>query len=441
MLPAILVSSIVLMMPAQAGNRGHSMLGGRPASKPESVTKPASKPEAAPSAEEPAASPEALAEYNGMKEKAPRTVAGHLKLAEWCEAHGLKAEAQLHYFEVVRLDPKRESVWRKLGYRKVGHRWMSEVQMAESEEQKKTDRLWAPRLRKIHRDIHGSNGPRKRDAAWAEFEAIRDERAIPSMYREFGGSQIDQLLLIGALERIERPLATRSLAMLAIYGRTPEVRRRATEILRGRSSDDYLELLVGLLVDTLHYEVKNVAGPGLPGVLFVEGQRYNVARFYAPPPPPGMMPLPGDIISYDQIGMPVVTRSLGPVGSFITRPGHQLEGYTLVEGAQISASQMIQEAQKGAAAAESQLEGDVSQLKALNDSRRHFNELVISVASYATGKTFGPEVKDWRKAVHAEKQYEKEPRPNKPTVTEMVNLAYQPQFAQIGFMRTPLIDH
>ena len=73
--------------------------------------------------------------------------------------------------------------------------------------------------------------------------------------------------------------------MLAVYGRTPEVRRRATEILRGRPAEDYLELLVGLMVDPLKYEVKPVAGPGSPGVLFVEGERFNVARFYAPPPP------------------------------------------------------------------------------------------------------------------------------------------------------------
>ena len=58
---------------------------------------------------------------------------------------------------------------------------------------------------------------------------------------------------------------------------------------------------------------------------------------------------------------------------------------------QISATRMMLEAQKGAAAAEAQLEGDVAQIKAINAARRHFSELVMAVASYATGKTIGTE--------------------------------------------------
>ena len=88
--------------------------------------------------------------------------------------------------------------------------------------------------------------------------------------------------------------------MLAVYGKTPEVRRRATETLRGRSAEDFLYLLVGLMIDPYKYEVKPVAGPGSPGVLFVEGEKFNVSRFYAPPPAPNITLQPGDTISYDQ---------------------------------------------------------------------------------------------------------------------------------------------
>ncbi len=72
-----------------------------------------------------------------MKAKTPRTVAAQSKLAAWCEEHGLKAEAYVHYAEVVRLDPRREAAWRKLGYKKYGNRWMTDAQIAEVEEQKK----------------------------------------------------------------------------------------------------------------------------------------------------------------------------------------------------------------------------------------------------------------------------------------------------------------
>ena len=208
----------------------------------------------------------------------------------------------------MRLDPRREAAWRKLGYRKHGNRWMTDAQIAAVEDQKKSERIWLPQVKKIHKDIHGSNGAKKRDLARAAFEAIHDEKAIPSLYREFGGNPTDQLLLIQALDRIDTPLATKVLAMLAVYGQTPEVRRRATELLRGRPSQDYLELLVDLMVDPFKYEVKPVGGPGSPGMLFVEGEKFNMARFYAPPPPPNVVPQPGDIITYDRFGMPGILR-------------------------------------------------------------------------------------------------------------------------------------
>jgi tetratricopeptide (TPR) repeat protein len=434
MIQKLLVASVVLTVPAQDGGRAPSTLGGKAAVKAE-TGKTAAATE----------SPEALAKYNELKEKAPRTVAAQLKLAAWCEEHGLKAEAYVHYAEVVRLDPKREAAWRKLGYKKYGNRWLTDAQIAEAEDQKKAEKIWLPQLKKIHKDIHGSNGAKKREVARAAFEAIRDEKAIPSLYRQFGSSQTDQILLIQVLERIDKPLATRVLAMLAVYGRTPEVRRHATEVLRGRASEDYLELLVDLLVDPLKYEVKSVGGPGSPGVLFVEGQQFNVARFYAPPPPPNVVPQPGDIISYDAAGMPVITRSLGQLGSRTGVPGSKIVAFDTDATIQFSASQMMVEAQRGAAVAESQLEGDVAQLKAINDDRRHFNELVMSAASYATGKTVGTDPKDWRRAVageKAEKKYGEEPtsKPKKPTVTELVPLAYQPVFAQLGLMTKIVYD-
>jgi hypothetical protein len=420
MIQALLVVSILLVQPAPDGGRAPSVLGGKPAAK----------------VDEAEDSADALAKYNELRAKTPRTVAGHAKLAAWCEEHGLEAEAHVHYTEVVRLDPRREAAWRKLGFKKHGHRWVSEARIAEVEAQKHANRIWLPRLRKIHKDIHGLSGAEKRDQARTAFEAIRDEKAIPSLYQEFGGSPTDQVLLLQALDRIDKPLATRVLAMLSVYGRTPEVRRRATEILRGRPSRDYLEWLVGLLVDPLHYEVKPVGGPGSPGVLFVEGEEFNTARFYAPPAPPNIVPMPGDIISYDQLGMPVITRGLGAVDGRAGAAGPTTLAFGTNAVVRYSASQMMLEALKGAAVAGSQLEGDVARIQSINDARRHFNKLVIAVASSATGKTLGDDPKDWRKAiagVDVEKKYGKDQAP-KPTLTELVPVAYRPQFGQLDFM-------
>ena len=415
MIQTLVLSSILLALPAQAGGRAPSALGGKTAAKVEAAE----------------GSAEALAKYNELKAKTPRTVAAQSKLAAWCEAHGLKAESYVHYAEVVRLDPRREAAWRKLGYKKHGNRWMTDAQIAELEEQKKAERTWLPQLKKIHKDIHGANGARKRDQAQAALDAITDPKAIPVLYHEFAGSgQTDQLILIQVLGQIDKPLATEVLAMLSVYGQTPEVRRRAAENLRGRPADDYLELLVGLMVDPLKYEVKPVGGPGSPGVLFVEGQRFNVARFYAPPAP-NIIWRPGDVITFDASGMPMITENVGTISS-VTQgvPGSK----TLVTRTdrtsppQYSVAQMMAEAQKAAVSAEAQLEGDVAQIKAINANRRRFNDIVVTVAAYATGKDRGQTAKDWRDALAAEKNYRKEPaRPQeKPTVTEMVPLVYQP---------------
>ena len=56
---------------------------------------------------------------------------------------------------------------------------MTEAQIAEVEEQKKPDRIWAPRVKKIHKDIHGSNGAKRRDQAQAALEAITDPEGHP----------------------------------------------------------------------------------------------------------------------------------------------------------------------------------------------------------------------------------------------------------------------
>ena len=441
MIQALVLSTLLLAQPAQAEGRKSSMLGGRPAPKADAPKADAPQDRAAAPAGkvEPAPDPaDALAKYNELREKTPHTVAAQSRLAAWCEERGLKAEAYVHYAEVVRLDPRREAAWRKLGYRKYGSRWMTEAEIAEAEELKKADRDWAPRLARIHKDIHGSNGTRKREQARESFEAIRDEKAIPSLYREFAGGQADQILMIQALDRIDRPLATRVLAMLAVYGRTPEVRRRATEILRGRSAEDYLAPLVGLLVDPLKYEVKPVGGPGSPGVLFVEGERFNVARYYAPPLPPNVAPQPGDLISYDRFGMPVITRYLGNYKVGV--PGSSTLVYDF-KGAEVqfSATQMMVEAQKGAAVAEAQLEGDVAQVKSINAERRHFNELVLAVAAYATGKDRGPTPKDWRDSVIGKKEEKSYGKEIKPTLTEVTPLAYQPIFSQFSFLRAGIV--
>lgn len=106
---------------------------------------------------------------------------------------------------------------------------------------------------------------------------------------------VDQEIAVRALGRLDSPLSSKLLALLSVYGKSLETRRQATEILRGRDPDDFLGVLVNLMVDPIKYEVRPVGGPGSPGVLFVEGQRFNVQRVYAAPTS-NVTFRPGDVI-------------------------------------------------------------------------------------------------------------------------------------------------
>ena len=296
----------------------------------------------------------AIAEYNVLKEKTPMTAAALWKLALWCEAHGLTDIAYVHFGEVIRLDPKRDAAWRRLGFKKHGKHWATDAQIADEQEQKKADKFWGQHLKKVHKDIHGNNGKPKEVLAQAELGKISDPRAVVSVYREFGGGgKSDQLILVDVLTRMDKPISSKVLALVAVYGKTTDVRRRAIDILRARPSDDFLDLLVGLMIDPFKYEVKPVGGPGSPGVLFVEGEKFKVNRFYAPPAAPNITPQPGDIITYDQYGMPIINRPVrrATVMAETTRaPGtknfFEQKEMDFVDYAAISPSQLLMEAQR-----------------------------------------------------------------------------------------------
>jgi hypothetical protein len=174
-------------------------------------------------------SSEANAKYNALKEKTPSTPAAQWRLGVWCEEHGLKDLAHVHFAEVARLDPKRDAAWRKLGFKKLSGRWTTDEQIAEEHEQKKADKEWAPRLKKLHKDIHGTNGAKKREIALVDIGGIADPGAIRPAYREFGGGgETDQVILVQVLGQVDKPLSSKVLAMLAVYVPRESPGRRRT---------------------------------------------------------------------------------------------------------------------------------------------------------------------------------------------------------------------
>ncbi len=256
-----------------------------------------------------------LAEYNGRREGVSNNAEAQWKLALWCEEQGLDAEARAHFTTVVRLDSRRDAAWKKLGCKRVGNRWVTEGQLAaekaEAAAQKAADKKWRPQLQKWHTALTGKIEA-KRAEAEAALDALEDPRAVPALWDTFArGSERSQAKVVEVLGRIDGVDASRGLAVLAVYSRSPEVRRAATETLRRRDMRDVTSWLIALIRKPVKYEVRPVGGPGSPGALFVEGAQFNVRRLYAPPPVPPISLFAGEQLSYDQYGLPMITRMLG----------------------------------------------------------------------------------------------------------------------------------
>ena len=282
----------------------------------------------------------ALAGYNARRAETPETADGQWALALWCEEKGLPAEAKAHFSSVTRLDPGREAAWKKLGYKKdkAKGRWVTDEQVAaekaEAEAQKQADRHWKPLLTKYRGWLADKA---KRDQAMEALTGISDPRAVPSICAVFvsGGPQHHQTA-VEVLGHVDAAASTKALAFLAVFAPSAEVRRAATETLKGRDTREFGGWLVGLLRKMVRFEVRPVGGPGSPGVLFVEGQQANVRRVYAPPPVPNIPIPPGSQLEYDANGLPVATWTGPSWTQGATGGGPQLASYTLGQFARLN---------------------------------------------------------------------------------------------------------
>jgi hypothetical protein len=228
-----------------------------------------------------------LADYNAKRAKTPHTAEAQWKLALWCEEKGLKAEAAAHLTNVVRLDPGRAAAWKRLGYKHVRAGWMTPEQItaarAERTAQAKADRLWTARLSRYKSTLQEKSREKRAEAERA-LAAVSDPRAVPAVCYIFGaGDSADQQRAVQLLGQLDTLASSRGLALLAVGGADDGVRRAATETLAKRDPRDYMGPLIASLRDLLKYQVKPVGGPGSPGVLFVEGERFNRELIYLAP--------------------------------------------------------------------------------------------------------------------------------------------------------------
>jgi hypothetical protein len=419
-----------------------------------------------------------LAEYEAKRAKAAVTADGQWKLALWCEQKGLNAEATAHFTAVVRLDPSRSQAWSRLGYRKHNGRWMTDAQIAEAkadaEAQAKADIHWRAKLDRWRLWlVRGS----KRSEAEAALAEVLDPRAVPSIMRVFGTS--DPARAAQLLGQIDAPRASRALALLAVTSESLEVRRAASEILRQRDPREFLSMVIGMLRNPIRYEVKPVGGPGSPGILVVEGKKFDIERLYAPPAAPSFALMPGDTLAFDDFGLPVIRRFLGVrTGQEfsprdLTISGVDAKGVASIPGlnptersnlandvsslgsgeasvvgqaqasgrdlvakfpvtAQIPIGRMQLEAQTAAAVAQSQLQADIMSIETANATFHKKNTRVLSLLATQTGQDLGEDPEVWNHWWTNEQGYaavDAKPTPH-PILLENVPLSYQPQ--QVG---------
>jgi hypothetical protein len=430
----------------------------------------------------------ALAEYGARRARTPNNADAQWKLALWCEEKGLRAEAMAHLAAVVRLDPAREAAWKRMGYKKHDGRWMTEGQVAaeraEAEAQKHANKFWLPLLAKWR----GWLGEKARRAeAERVLGEITDPRAVPAVWTTFAtGTAAQQDVAVRVLGQIDSPDSSLRLAAMAVFGRSAEVRRSATETLKRRDPREFVGFLVDLVRDPIKHEVRPVGGPGSPGALSVQGKRLNVERLYSPPPMPSVVLPPGLPYSYetDANGLPALSVSLGVSETMKTKaeaaaavqslqdnlgqiaavsnrgdfgiagaqlakvlrqkqqdsplPGElaALKGgpQTPVRVArerqlQIPIGEMMLEAQMSAAVAQQQLRSDVAAVEGYNSGVRESNARVLPVLTTVTGRDLGEDQGAWSRWWTDEQGYAvaqsyEQPAP---TVVEDVPLAFVPQ--------------
>jgi len=221
-----------------------------------------------------------LVNYNAKRSKSAMTQEAQWKLALWCQQQGLEPEAVAHFAAVTRIPPPRrkgldalvqdpyrdlrDAAWKKLGCRLHQGRWMTEEQIhAEREEaaaQARADRRWSKLLEDWKRDLHAGS---HREEAEANLAGVTDPRAAREVWRVFaGGGPADQARAAQILGQIDAPAASQGLVKLAVFSSSPEVRRLATETLRGRDPREFVGDLIGLIHEPIRYEVQPVDRPG-----------------------------------------------------------------------------------------------------------------------------------------------------------------------------------
>jgi hypothetical protein len=380
-----------------------------------------------------------IREYLEKRAQAAHKPDSQFRLAAWCEQKGLKEQAQAHYNEVVQLDPSREAAWRRLGYKKLGNRWVKPEEAAaekfEAERQNKANKHWKVKLDKMREGWEGKDLARRARAERALAE-VTDPRAVPMIWAVFVcGSERSQLAAVQMLGQIDGPAASTALATLAILFPEGEVRGRAAETLLRRDPRDIVGRLISLIRKPFQFQVRPVNGPGSTGELFVEGEKFNVRRLYRSPPiDPALIPAasfaPSMTVDPLVSSNALMFGAAAAATSLQTNLGFDFTTPLLAQAlASAGSSQDLQITRRLEAirqdnqAVQQRLAADVGAIEEINNQINQLNDRVLPIVKTLTGQDLKAKPEKWKGWWTDQLGYafKAESSTTKPTFTEIVD--------------------
>jgi hypothetical protein len=195
-----------------------------------------------------------VSQYRQLRDRAQNNALGHLSLANWCAAAGLKDQQRMHLVYAMQSRPtKKQShdIIRRLGVVRYRGALMlpaqAEMLKAESKKSDEAMQEWKPRLTALRRNIESPDRA-KSSAALEQLRAIRDPAAIPALETVFVKSK--PAIVKQVLETIgDMPdqAATDALLRCAILADDEDIRQAAAVALKPRPVFSYVPTLIGAL--------------------------------------------------------------------------------------------------------------------------------------------------------------------------------------------------
>lgn len=103
---------------------------------------------------------------------------GHWQLGQFCEANGLKAQAAQEFRAVISAHPEHAEARERLGYRRVGHRWMTEDEQMQAKGMVRVGGTW------MTKSDAADHAERQRDLARIRWEAQQSKARIEAASQE-----------------------------------------------------------------------------------------------------------------------------------------------------------------------------------------------------------------------------------------------------------------